>query len=246
MSWYYAKEGRQVGPLSEEDFKAQIAAGGIRSDTLVWREGMAAWQPYATVAGAATGDASAPAQACAQCGRAAGPDEMIRLADRWVCASCKPAFVQGLREGAISPQQFRYGGFWIRFLASLLDGIIMGVVGLLLQFPILLKMMSAPQEVASFRWFGLQMFLSLVKFVVSVGYETWFVGALGATPGKMVCGLKIVMPDGSRIGYARALARFFAKIISSLTLLIGFVMAAFDDQKRALHDRICETRVVRS
>jgi uncharacterized RDD family membrane protein YckC len=61
----------------------------------------------------------------------------------------------------------------------------------------------------------------------------------------MACGLKVVTPEGDKITYLRAFGRYFAKIVSSLTLLIGFIMAAFDDEKRALHDRICDTRVVR-
>jgi uncharacterized RDD family membrane protein YckC len=51
--------------------------------------------------------------------------------------------------------------------------------------------------------------------------------------------------DGSQVTYLRALGRHFAKWISTMILAIGFIMAAFDDQKRTLHDRICETRVVR-
>jgi len=246
MNWYYASEGRQAGPLNEQDLKLQVAAGVIRADTLVWHDGMAGWLPYGSVSDGTAAGAPAPQPTCTHCGRAFAPEEMIRFGDRWVCASCKPAFVQGLKEGAIAQEQFRYGGFWIRFAASLIDGIIMAVVGFILQFPLFLRMITAPQETASFKWLGLQMLLNLIKFVLSLGYETWFVGAFGATPGKMVCGLRIVMPDGSRVGYARALARFFAKIISYLTLFIGFIMAAFDDEKRALHDRICETRVVKS
>jgi uncharacterized RDD family membrane protein YckC len=57
--------------------------------------------------------------------------------------------------------------------------------------------------------------------------------------------LKIVVEDGSRINYLRAFGRHFAKWLSSMILLIGFIMAAFDDERRTLHDRICETRVVR-
>ena len=63
--------------------------------------------------------------------------------------------------------------------------------------------------------------------------------------GKMACNLKVVVEDGSQITYLRALGRHFAKWISSMILAIGFIMAAFDDEKRTLHDRICETRVVR-
>jgi uncharacterized RDD family membrane protein YckC len=61
----------------------------------------------------------------------------------------------------------------------------------------------------------------------------------------MACKLKIAVTDGSRLSYLRALGRHFAKYLSGMILLIGYIMAAFDDQRRTLHDRICETRVVR-
>jgi uncharacterized RDD family membrane protein YckC len=241
MNWYYAREGRQIGPVNEAELQAQVAAGVVGADTLVWREGMAAWQPYGSVSGGATGQ-----QACSQCGRAFAPDEVIRFGERWVCATCKPVFVQGLKEGAIVTGQFTYGGFWIRFGAWLIDWVIMAVVGFVLQMPVLIKMVAAAPEPASLKLIGLQMILNVIKFMISMGYETYFVGRFGATPGKMACGLKIVMPDGSKMTYARALARFFAKIVSYLTLFIGFIMAAFDEEKRGLHDRICDTRVVKA
>ena len=46
MEWFYASNGRQVGPVSEEEFQRLVAAGTIRADTLVWRSGMANWQAY--------------------------------------------------------------------------------------------------------------------------------------------------------------------------------------------------------
>jgi uncharacterized RDD family membrane protein YckC len=80
---------------------------------------------------------------------------------------------------------------------------------------------------------------------VPAAYDTWFVGKYGATPGKMACKLKIVDPDGGQIPYLRAFGRHFAKWLSSMTLLIGYIMAVFDEEKRTLHDRVCETRVIR-
>ena len=71
------------------------------------------------------------------------------------------------------------------------------------------------------------------------------VGKHGATPGKMACGLKVVSPDGGPVSYGKACGRFFAEMLSGLTLGIGYIMVAFDDEKRALHDRICNTRVIR-
>jgi uncharacterized RDD family membrane protein YckC len=61
----------------------------------------------------------------------------------------------------------------------------------------------------------------------------------------MACGIKVVRPDGDRVSYARALGRYFAEILSGLILAIGYIMAAFDSEKRALHDHICSTRVVK-
>ncbi|MND07279.1 RDD family protein [compost metagenome] len=52
--------------------------------------------------------------------------------------------------------------------------------------------------------------------------------------------------DGSAVTTGRAAGRYFATLLSSLTLLIGFVIAAFDEQKRALHDHVADTRVIRA
>jgi uncharacterized RDD family membrane protein YckC len=62
----------------------------------------------------------------------------------------------------------------------------------------------------------------------------------------MACGIKIVTPDGNRVSYMRAFGRYFAEILSGMILLIGYIMAAFDYEKRALHDRICSTRVIKN
>jgi uncharacterized RDD family membrane protein YckC len=62
----------------------------------------------------------------------------------------------------------------------------------------------------------------------------------------MACKLKVVMAEGDRVSYARAIGRHFAKYISGLILCIGYIMIGFDEQKRALHDRICDTRVIKS
>ena len=86
--------------------------------------------------------------------------------------------------------------------------------------------------------FGLQM-------AVAAAYSVFFVGKFQATPGKMALGIKIITPDGGRVGYGRALGRYFAEFLSSIILGIGYLMAAFDQEKRALHDRICTTRVVK-
>jgi uncharacterized RDD family membrane protein YckC len=70
------------------------------------------------------------------------------------------------------------------------------------------------------------------------------VGKYGATLGKMAAKIRVVTADGGKVSYGRATGRYFAKLLSAFTCLIGFIMAAFDEEKRALHDRICNTRVI--
>jgi uncharacterized RDD family membrane protein YckC len=60
----------------------------------------------------------------------------------------------------------------------------------------------------------------------------------------MACGLRVVRPDGESLTFMRAFGRHFAEMLSGLILMIGYLMAAFDSEKRALHDRISDTRVV--
>lgn len=91
---------------------------------------------------------------------------------------------------------------------------------------------------------SIRLLLQIFMILFSAGYEALFVGRYMATPGKMICNLRVVRSDGSRLTYARALGRHFAKLLSQLTLSIGFLIAAFDDQKRALHDHVADTRVV--
>ena len=86
--------------------------------------------------------------------------------------------------------------------------------------------------------------MTIVLYIISFGYEVFFIGKFGATPGKMACSIKVINADGSKVSYLKALGRVFAYFLSGLILGIGYIMAAFDDEKRALHDRICNTRVI--
>ena len=76
-------------------------------------------------------------------------------------------------------------------------------------------------------------------------YYFWFLVKKNATPGKMVCGLKVINADGTEeISVGKAIGRHFAKMLSGIILYIGYLMAAFDSEKRALHDHMCNTRVI--
>jgi uncharacterized RDD family membrane protein YckC len=65
-----------------------------------------------------------------------------------------------------------------------------------------------------------------------------------ATIGKMAFDLKVMRTDGSRISFLRGVGRYFSKWVSTIILMIGYIMAAFDRRKQALHDKIADTLVV--
>jgi uncharacterized RDD family membrane protein YckC len=249
MSWFYVEEGKQSGPVNDEQFNGMVASGKIAPDTLVWREGMTDWVSCREVKGeaaatAAGGTPMTPEAVCAECGKLFPVDETIRYGNVRVCAGCKPVFLQKLQEGAsLNTGQLNYAGFGTRVGAYLLDVLILFAFGTLLRVGMGLSMFQTPSAPAVN--LGLQLFLSAFQFLVGIAYEVVFVGKYGATPGKMACKLKVVTADGGRVTYLRAFGRYFAKMLSGLTCLIGFIIAAFDNpQRRALHDHICNTRVV--
>jgi uncharacterized RDD family membrane protein YckC len=77
-------------------------------------------------------------------------------------------------------------------------------------------------------------------------YSTVMVAAWRTTITKRLLGLYVVRTDGSRIGLGRAFARYLAYFASILPLFAGFLLVALRRDKRALHDLICDTRVVRA
>ncbi len=186
---------------------------------------------------------SSAAANCAECSLVFPMDSMIRYRNVHVCADCKPLFIQKLAEGArMDTGELRWAGFWIRFAAALVDGFLMVPLSFGIQ---LLTGMSFYQAIGLESRPPLMLALAeLLSIATGVVYEAGMVGRFGATVGKMACGVKVVMPDGGKVSYLRAAGRYFAKLLNLFTLYIGYIMAAFDGEKRGLHDRICNTRVV--
>jgi len=191
----------------------------------------------------------APTAVCAECGNTFAQGDMIAHGSHFICAGCKPVFMQKLAEGANitgNRPPMRYAGFWIRGGAILLDGILIQVVRLILGLALGLSVLQvfSGRAVATSAPLPAFFVLGLIINVLTIAYEVYFVGRWGATLGKMACKVKVVRSDGGRVTYLRSLARYFAKILSAIIFCIGYIMAAFDKEKRALHDRICDTRVI--
>jgi uncharacterized RDD family membrane protein YckC len=186
---------------------------------------------------------------CAECFTEFDESEMVKYGDQHVCGSCKSTFFQRVKEGVhVDSTSMDYKGFWIRFAATFIDGIITNLAQFAIMFVLGMAMgtMNDPSQMGepSATQMIMSVLIILVSIVISVGYEVYFIGKFGATWGKMACNVKVVKADGSPVGYGLATGRFFAKIISGIILGIGYIMAAFDEEKRSLHDRICNTRVV--
>ena len=255
MEWYYAEGGRRVGPVDNFEFESLVETGVITPETHVWNETLEKWTPYGALS---PGEPQPQAESkpktsgisfaqqyatCGECGKRFPLDEMIRFENTRVCANCKPLFVQKLKEGARVSNEMVYGGFWLRFAAKFIDNIISSIIGGILG-GILGAVMFSVIDAESGPGMFFQIIFQLMGVVVGVGYYVFFVGKYGATPGKMMLHLKIVRSDGSDVGYGRATGRFFAEWLSAILLSIGYIMAAFDEEKRTLHDRICDTRVI--
>jgi len=258
MEWFYELGGREAGPISEQELERLVAEGDITNQTLVWRQGMPNWKTYGEVsARAGQLDMTAPFEpnqavamsdfkACCECGRSLPEEDLMKHRELFVCAACKPVFLQRLREGTRLPTDMFYAGFWIRFAAKLIDSVILAVANGIVNatLAILLTGMRTVSEEAIGAFLVLMGFQWVLNLGVQIGYATWFGGRFGATPGKMAVGLKIVTANGEDIDYKLALWRVLAEFLSGLTLGIGYIIAAFDDEKRTLHDRIVHTRVI--
>ena len=162
----------------------------------------------------------------------------------------------GYGSGAIAN---RYAGFWLRFLALIIDGFVVGIPLWILQsilfavmginaLAILSRLGPNPdpgQAIAAFSGLiGILVILWPIEICAHWLYSALMESSVKqATVGKMVLSLRVTDLNGQRISFGRASGRFFAKWISTLTLCIGYVIAGFTERKQALHDFIAGTLV---
>lgn len=206
---------------------------------------------------------------CSKCGSAVAPDSTF-------CTSCgtpqtRPALSSpgsvvvppnvGVAGYSAPNGQLLYGGFWLRFVAYIIDGLIVSVGILALFIPVaaitgaaahLQILQDAPRH-------G-QVDPAVVAAILSIAFTfvgvalliTWLYHAYfessswQATPGKRVMNLYVTDLSGRPITFLHATGRHFAKLITGLIPLgIGYIMVAFTEKRQALHDMIASTLVLR-
>jgi uncharacterized RDD family membrane protein YckC len=241
MQWYYAINGERRGPVNQAEFQRLVQTGVITPDSLVWRKPMAGWQSLADVL------AVDPASVA--------PVSPIvpSLPDTFVDAGHLPVSGSALPEGVML-----YGGFWRRVAARLLDTfilwfagqIVIGLVGVLF-FPGVMLMMeklrghqpTPEQAMVMMPFIGVAVGISLC---LGIACDCFFLKKYSATPGKLALGLAIYRADGSPLSTGRIIARYFALVLNVFTLGLSYFIVALDDEKRGVHDYVCDTRVVRT
>ena len=119
-------------------------------------------------------------------------------------------------------------GFWRRVGASLIDGLVVGVI------EVILRLLLGGAGIA-------------LTFVFSFGYYTYFHGRTGQTPGDAALGIRVVDIDSGRvIGYGRAFGRALVSIVSGLVVGIGYLWMLWDARSQTWHDKLTRTIVIRA
>lgn len=239
-NWYYSIDGKNHGPRSFIDMKRLVKDQMIKPDTLVWNEQLADWMAaqeteLATLFGAGGTIDVAGRHHCAVCGKNFIQSELINLNGTLTCAGCKPQLLRMMQAGGTSLGNVTFAGFWIRFVATWLDGFV--ILGIQLVLGIIIGIMSKGN--------GGELIKIVSNFSISFFYVVSMIALKGATLGQMAVKIRTINADGTtQISWAKSIGRYFAYQLSGILLCIGFIMIAFDNEKRGLHDMICATRVV--
>lgn len=158
-----------------------------------------------------------------------------------VCRSCGLRIAQAgsletTYEAEVATSDVLYAGFWKRAAAALIDSFLLFLVGTAIGFFYIFITGSDQGLEAASNILGL--LLGWLYFAILESSERQ------ATIGKKALGIMVTDSHGKRISFYRASGRHFGKIVSSLTLGIGFIMAGFTKKKQALHDKMFDCLVV--
>jgi len=240
------KENVPHGPFTRAEIAEKLTRGEITLDSLAFIEGLSQWTPLRDVL--AKVDAVTPPPQAAP----APPVATMPIGSGYaIPGSVTPAAAMPIGTGYSyaatmqPPGHLVYAGFWLRFVALFIDGIILSpltIIALVISF----MQQSANEGSAKSAILAVYIIYCLVCIVIR-----WLYFALQessgaqATLGKRLIGIKVTDRQGNRIGFGRATGRYFGKIVSGVIFCVGFMMAGWTECKQALHDMLADTLVVR-
>ena len=199
---------------------------------------------------------------CSNCGQAFAVAAAVARAPMMSSSVAAP-LVGGMAAvpayaGYAAVPRVEYAGFWLRFLAFLVDNAVMGIGFVLILIPLIFLtglggFISEIHPDEDMNDVGIFMLIGLLFLAATVSLLlTWLYHALmessewQATLGKRVLGLVVTDMAGRRVSFGRATGRHFAKIITNMVpAFIGYIMAGFTERKQALHDMIAGCLVLR-
>ncbi|WP_363800021.1 RDD family protein [Lysobacter firmicutimachus] len=268
--WYYSDADRnRHGPLEADTMIDLHRRGELGAETLVWRDGLTQWRPWRELAGEliaspgfAAAAAPAPATAdpvaaavsarldAAEHAAQASPQAAPAAADRDSPYAAPRAGVDEIAE-VVHGHEVVHVGFWKRMAAYLIDSMLIGIayyaVSMFMTVFVLAigmasaSWMSKPEVAMALMIGGVYLLMGALSLAYYVGFES---SSMQATLGKRAVGIKTVDLDGRRLTRGRAFGRWLASWLSYATLGVGYLMIAFTDRKRGLHDLVAKTQVV--
>lgn len=149
---------------------------------------------------------------------------------------------------------YKFAGFWRRLVAYIIDNTIICIIYFILTMiatiAFIIGAASGEEnklitDLADPTKISVAMIIIWLFFLaISLGYFTYFHGATGRTPGKMLLGLQVVNDDGTPLTFGIAFLRSVGYLVSGAIFNIGFIWAAFDKRKQSWHDKIAGTVVI--
>lgn len=230
MEVWIGRDGERHGPYTESDVREWLRTGKVSPDDLGWYQGMTDWKPLSSLF----------------------PEEPPAL-DRAYSPPKAPLQTAPDRQQSLTD----YAGFWKRVAAYIIDSIVLWIPNMLLgrlmganaAQQVLMQNMQGADPHAALAAYGAfysaMLPMMMVQLVIAWLYfavcesSSW-----QATLGKLAIGIRVVDLQGNRISFLRATGRHFAKILSGMILLIGYLMVAFTERKQGLHDMIASTLVL--
>jgi len=230
MEVWIGRNGERFGPYSEADIRQWLREGSLKPGELAWHAGLTDWQPAGELF----------------------PGEVPLAGSTPLMPPIPPP-----PQWVADPQP--YAGFWKRLVAYIVDGFILWIPNLIIgnllgltaaQAAMMHVLESANGDQAALMaaysayWSAILPVLGVQTLVNWAYFALCESSAMQATPGKLAMGIRVTDDEGRRISFLRATGRFFGKIISSLTLCIGYMMAGWTERKQGLHDMMASTLVV--